>query len=224
MIGQVGPGPCAARPWVAVLPVKPFALSKSRLQPWPGADREELARTLFLDTLRALRTTDDVAAVVVVTDDPDATALAVARGVLAIPDHPRAGLNAAILRGAAHAQTIAPGAPVVALTSDLAALRGSELSEVLAAARDHHRAFLADHTGRGTTLLTAQCPAQLQPAFEGSSRQRHMLSGAWEITDVDAHSVRLDVDTEEDLRIARRLGLGPHTSRLLAAAATGRPR
>ncbi|MER6982932.1 2-phospho-L-lactate guanylyltransferase [Streptomyces carpinensis] len=203
--------------WTVVLPVKPFAVAKSRLCPWAGSRREELARSFFLDTLSAVLRADGISRVIVVTSDREAVSAAVSMGALAVDDHPRTGLNTAVLKGASYARGLEPESPVAVVAADLPALKSAELSQVLVLARCHSRAVLADHTGRGTTVLTAARAQLLHPAFEGSSRHSHRLTGAHEITSPNFPSVRLDVDTADDLRAAERLGLGRHTVHTLSA-------
>jgi 2-phospho-L-lactate/phosphoenolpyruvate guanylyltransferase len=203
--------------WTVVLPVKPFLRAKSRLTTPFGISRTDLAHAFFGDTLEAVLGTAGVGDVLVVTGDEQATAEARSAGALTVPDHPPAGLNAALRSAAARLQALGTSGPLAVLTADLPALRSGELSEVLNVAAGHQRAFLADHTRRGTTLLAAAHPQWLEPAFEGSSRERHRRAGAHEITGLDVPSVRLDVDTVDDLRLAGRLGVGRRTRAVLAA-------
>jgi 2-phospho-L-lactate guanylyltransferase len=72
------------------------------------------------------------------------------------------------------------------------------------------RAFVADATGTGTTLLAAAPGVELAPAYGPRSRQSHLASGAAELP--GAPGLRLDVDTPEDLQAAVRLGLGAATA------------
>lgn len=202
--------------WTVVLPVKPFRQAKTRLAPWPGAPRANLAHAFFRDTLAAVLGTPGVARVLVVTDDPQATREATSLGAVTIVDRPRQGLNAAIRRAATHAHTLTPHHPTAVLTADLPALRSTELQSVLASAAVHARSFLADHTRQGTTFLAAARPLLLLPSFEGNSSRNHRLSGAREITGLDVPTVKLDVDTPEDLCRAWHLGVGDHTSALLS--------
>ncbi|MEU3246066.1 MULTISPECIES: 2-phospho-L-lactate guanylyltransferase [unclassified Streptomyces] len=204
--------------WTVVLPVKPFARAKSRLTSGPAVPREALAHAFFRDTLEAALRTTGVARVLVVTDDERAASDARSAGALAVPDQSAAGLNAAIRTAVRHARPITGNGPMAVLTTDLPALRPRELATVLDSAAEHPRAFLADHTGRGTTFLAAARPRWLAPAFEGDSRERHLLGGAHEITGPDVPGARLDVDTVDDLRIARRLGVGRHTRAALDPA------
>jgi 2-phospho-L-lactate guanylyltransferase len=199
-----------------VLPVKPFHQAKSRLVSRHGTSRQVFAHAFFRDTLEAVLETIVVGRILVVTDDQQAASEAEFLGAVTVSDQPRSGLNAAVRRAARRAHALAGKAPIAVLTADLPALRSTELGHVLASAAEHDQAFLADHTGQGTTLLAAAHPQWLNPSFEGNSAHRHRLGGAYEITGLDVPSVRLDVDTHDDLRVARQLGVGRYTQDALA--------
>nr|WP_245771728.1 2-phospho-L-lactate guanylyltransferase [Actinacidiphila guanduensis] len=202
--------------WSLVVPLKPLAVAKSRLAA-AGEVRPALALAFAVDTVAAVLACPQVADVTVVTDDRAAAAELAAHGALVVPDAPAAGLNAALRYGAEEVRRREPAAAVAALNGDLPALRPAELAEVLrAAAGTGERAFLADAEGVGTTLLTAVPYLPLSPAFGGSSRARHLASGAAEITLPEAPSVRRDVDTLADLREALALGVGPRTAAVAA--------
>lgn len=180
--------------------------------------RPALALAFALDTVAAVLECGEVGDVTVVTDDERAGAELAHLGAFVVPDAPAAGLNAALRYGAERVRERRPRAPVAALNGDLPALRAAELSLVLReAAHAPERAFLADAAGVGTTLLAAGPASLLSPGFGGASRARHLASGAREITLRDVVSVRQDVDTGDDLRVALSLGVGPRTS----AAAQG---
>ncbi|MFE1930722.1 2-phospho-L-lactate guanylyltransferase [Streptomyces sp. NPDC059474] len=200
--------------WTVLLPVKPFALGKSRLAIWAGASRAEWARAFYLDTLDAIFHTPLVQQVIVVTADSEAHVLAARAGAKVADDTPVYGLNAAVHRGATHAASSPTGGPVAVLTADLPALRPEELMQVLTDARHHPRAFLTDHTGSGTTILTASTPRMLLPRFEGASRTQHAVTGAHELIIADVPGARLDVDTPMDLGAALSLGVGPYSTAL----------
>ncbi|MEV6175249.1 2-phospho-L-lactate guanylyltransferase [Streptomyces sp. NPDC051954] len=204
--------------WTVVLPVKPFHQAKSRLAGWRSASRQDLAHAFFRDTLDAVRDTTGVGRVLVVTNDPQAAAEAALLGAMTVIDHPRSGLNAAVRRAICQMRALAENGPIAVLTTDLPALRSAELGHVLAEAALHEKAFLADRTGQGTTLLAAALPQWLTPSFEGNSAHRHRLDDAHEITGLDVPSVRLDVDTLDDLHLARQLGVGRHTQDALTLA------
>ncbi|WP_241968497.1 2-phospho-L-lactate guanylyltransferase [Streptomyces sp. ICBB 8177] len=213
------------RVWDVVVPVKRLGAAKSRLADTAGeAVRPRLALAFALDTVSAALACPAVRAVAVVTDDPLAARELAALGARVVPGAP-AGLNAALAHGERAVREEDPWAPVAALNADLPALRPGELALVLAdAARegapghapDAPRAFLADAAGVGTTLLAAAPGAALAPGFGGASRARHRASGAREIALLGVDSVRRDVDTGEDLRVALSLGVGPRTAAAVA--------
>ncbi|MEV7421866.1 MULTISPECIES: 2-phospho-L-lactate guanylyltransferase [unclassified Streptomyces] len=199
--------------WSLVVPLKPLRLAKSRLAASAGdALRPRLALAFAQDTVAAALACAAVRDVVVVTDDPTAAEALGALGARVVPDTPGGGLNAALAHGARAVRASRPQAAVAALNADLPALRPRELGRVLGVAGSFRRAFLADAAEIGTTLLAAAPGTELNPAFGGPSRHRHLLSGAVEIELAGVDSVRRDVDTGDDLRVAAGLGLGAFTA------------
>ncbi|WP_371479405.1 2-phospho-L-lactate guanylyltransferase [Kitasatospora sp. NBC_00315] len=211
--------PAPATGWALVLPLKSLALAKSRLGPFAGPHRADLALAFALDTVTAALACPGVSRVVVVTGDRPAGERLAALGALVVGDEPGGGLNPALAHGASYARALHPHAPLAALSADLPALRPAELARVLAAVPATGRAFLADSPGFGTTLLACAPRAALAPAFGDGSRARHAAGGAREILLPDVPSVRRDVDTGEDLLEALALGVGPHTTAAAAALA-----
>jgi 2-phospho-L-lactate guanylyltransferase len=201
--------------WTVVVPAKPRSAAKSRLRgALPAVPHERLVLALAADTIEAVRRCPEVAEVLVVTDDPAIGDEVRAHGVRVVPDAPAAGLNAAFQYGAALA---AAGHWVGALTADLPALRSAELSAALRAASTAVRHYLPDAPGSGTVLLTAAPGRALDPRFGPGSAKAHAASGAVALCG-DWPTLRRDVDTPADLAVAARLGLGPRTDALVAAA------
>lgn len=199
--------------WSLVVPLKPLARAKSRLAPAVGGRlRGRLALAFAEDTVAAALSCPAVRDVAVVTDDPAAAVALGALGARIVPDLPAAGLNGALSHGARAVRARRPSARVAALNADLPALRPAELARVLAVAGQFPRAFLADAAEIGTTFLSASPGVELEPAFGGPSRRRHLSSGAVEIHLPDVDSVRRDVDTGDDLAAAMALGVGPRTA------------
>ncbi|MDP9398252.1 MAG: 2-phospho-L-lactate guanylyltransferase [Actinomycetota bacterium] len=202
--------------WALVVPVKQLALAKTRLGPLAGSLRASLALAFATDTVRAALACSSVAGVVVVTAEARAARRVAALGALVVPEESGGGLNAALRHGAVHARGAFPERGVAALVADLPALRPAELDEALALARVHPRAVVPDSTGTGTTLLTARTGSSLQPAFGPGSHAAHLQAGSAEILGPGLGSLRRDVDTEDDLRAALALGVGPDTAAVAA--------
>lgn len=206
--------------WSIVVPVKRLAAAKTRLL-LAGQARSGLALAFACDTVAAALACPAVTVVVAVTSDRRAAHELTGIGAHVVPDGPDAGLNAALEYGARAAREHGPDHAVAALSADLPALRPGELQRALSVASTHLRAFVADVTGSGTTLLACLPSVELRPEFGRGSAQRHRRSGAYAIEDSRLQSLRQDVDTAADLRAAAALGLGPRTNALLGGA---RPR
>ncbi|GAA5196181.1 2-phospho-L-lactate guanylyltransferase [Microbacterium jejuense] len=204
--------------WVVVVPVKPSAHGKSRLDV-PGVARKDLARAIALDTLEAATACDVVAQVVVVTDDAAlARDAAIIPALRFVPEGDAGGLDAAVAAGVA---AIDPSGrmPRAALLGDLPSLRPEDLGEALRAAASLPRAVVPDAEGTGSTLVAAGPGVDWASSFGDGSFTRHVALGCVALDIPDASTLRRDVDTAAQLDAARALGLGPRTAALLAGAA-----
>jgi len=204
--------------WAVLIPVKPTAIGKSRLD-LPGADRVTLARAIALDTIAAAAACAAVAQVFVVTDDGALVALAFdIPGLRFVSEDDGTstarGIDAAIAVGAAAA---GDGMPRAALLGDLPALRPEDLQAALTAASGIDRGVAADAEGTGTTLVTARHGIALRTAFGADSFARHLELGCLPLDIAAASTLRRDVDTATQLEAAAALGVGPRTARVLAA-------
>jgi 2-phospho-L-lactate guanylyltransferase len=203
-------------PWSLVVPVKRLARAKTRLDTLDPSQRARLALAFAEDTVEAALACREVAGVVVVTDEPEARERLSALGAVVVPDRPDAGLNPALRYGAVMAARANPGTGVGALSADLPALRSADLQRALEAAAGWACSFVADRSGTGTVLLVAQRDSEFDPRFGPHSADRHRAVGVVEIEPADIDSLRLDVDTPEDLARALRLGVGTQTARVVS--------
>jgi 2-phospho-L-lactate guanylyltransferase len=200
-----------------IVAVKRLAAAKTRLAPiFSARTRESVVLAMLVDTLTAARRVAALGSITVITPDEAAAAAAAELGaeVLADPTPERHSdpLNNAIT--AAERALAGSYANFVVLQGDLPALQSQELAEAIGAARQHRRSFVADRPATGTSALCA-FGTTLDPHFGPDSSARHRRSGAIELTGAWP-GLRCDVDTPADLAAARRLGLGPATSRTLA--------
>ena len=202
---------------VVLLPVKPPARGKSRLVGLDDGARATLARGFALDTAEACLAAAPVGAVLVVTDDAFFASEVRALGCDVIPDGVSGDLNGTLVQAAAEARRRWPGLVPAALCGDLPALRPDDLTEAVWSVTPGTPAYVVDAVGTGTTLYTAAYDA-FAPAFGVDSARLHREGGATPI-DGDLPSLRHDVDTLDDLRGVRALGLGPRT--MLAALRAG---
>ena len=200
---------------MALVALKRTDVAKSRLTMVPDPLRRRLAWTMALDTLRALTA---VLPVIVISNQPELAARLsreqISARVLAEPVI--AGMNAALRHGE-KAAAMAGFSSTLACVGDLPALRPDSIRAVLAAAINGGRAFVADASGTGTTMLIA-ADTELEPHFQGRSAAGHRESGAVALGAAELGGpladARRDVDSEVDLYDAYFIGLGPSTAQL----------
>ncbi|MGQ0467215.1 MAG: 2-phospho-L-lactate guanylyltransferase [Sporichthyaceae bacterium] len=206
--------------WCLVVPVKRLPIAKTRLTGPATAHRSRLALAFAGDTVAAAIRCSRVGEILVVTDDPDAAAMARALGATVVPDRDDAGLNPALRWGAEYLRSRTPDAAIGALSADLPALRPDELEIVLrmagGAGSAGNPAVVADRHGRGTTAYLSAAGVSFSPAFGTNSLGAHVRGGAVELVGADIPSVRLDVDTVADLAAAVELGVGERTAAVVA--------
>jgi len=200
--------------WHVVVPVKPWNAAKKRLD-LPEQGRRAIVRAMAADTLAATARCDLVGDLTVVAGADSLTRspeLAVAGRVLVQPDD-IADLDTALSWALTQLPTNTPWTAL--MVADLPALTPEALSRALSSAtdgQDNPCMMVTDRHGSGTTLLTATTPASLTPRFGVDSAKRHRDLGVVPLSLGDAvSSLRCDVDTIDDLAVARTLGLGPRT-------------
>jgi 2-phospho-L-lactate/phosphoenolpyruvate guanylyltransferase len=203
-----------------VIAVKRLAAAKTRLAGvFSAATREAVVLAMMVDTIKAALAVPALQTVTVVTPDQVAAETALELGAQVFsdptPDGHRDPLNNAIRAAEDVIRDSTPN--IVALQGDLPALQPQELAEAIAAARGYPRSFVGDRHGTGTSALFAFGVA-LAPEFGPDSARRHQHSGAIELTG-PWPGLRCDIDTPDDLMVARRLGVGTATTQ-----AIGRPR
>jgi 2-phospho-L-lactate/phosphoenolpyruvate guanylyltransferase len=197
-----------------IVAVKRLSAAKTRLAPvFSAQTREKVVLAMLVDTVTAAARVGSVRTITVITPDDAAAAAAAELGAEVLSDPTPEGhpdpLNNAI---ATAEQVVVQSVPnIVVLQGDLPALQTQELAEAIAAARHHERSFVADRLGTGTAALCA-FGATLDPRLGPDSAAQHRRSGAIELTGAWP-GLRCDIDTPSDLAVARRLGMGPATSR-----------
>ncbi|OBK33102.1 2-phospho-L-lactate guanylyltransferase [Mycobacterium sp. 1245111.1] len=199
-----------------IVAVKRLAAAKTRLAPMFSASvREDIVLGMLVDTLTAATRVPAVRLITVVTPDDVAAATAVDLGATVVADPTPAGhpdpLNNAIVT--AERVVSESVSNIVVLQGDLPAVRTQELADAISAARRHRRSFVADRLGTGTAALCA-FGFPVDPRFGSNSAERHRHSGAVELIG-GWPGLRCDIDTPEDLAIARGLGMGQATMRAI---------
>jgi len=202
-----------------VIAVKRLAAAKTRLAPvFSAATREDVVLAMLIDTITAASAVSALRAITVVTPDDVAADAARRLGARVLadptPDGHRNPLNNAIAAAEDAVRDETPN--IVVLQGDLPALQPQELAEAIVAARSYRRSFVGDRHGTGTSALLA-FGVPLDPQFGADSAQRHRHSGAIELTGAWP-GLRCDIDTPDDLLVARRLGVGAATMQAIGGS------
>ncbi|ABH00687.1 conserved hypothetical protein (plasmid) [Rhodococcus jostii RHA1] len=192
--------------WAVIVPFRSLDVAKSRLA---VSCRRDLALAFLQDTLAALTLSNHISSVIVVSRN---AALSETIGTPVIKDQ-GSGIDDAVEIGHRWLREHGHDGHYSVVMPDLPALRTGDIDNFLSAASRFPRAFVADSAGTGTTCLTTQQAAILS-AFGRNSAQRHTRMGYKQIP-LGLPSLRLDVDTIDDLERAARMGVGRHTQRLL---------
>ncbi|HTN25080.1 MAG TPA: 2-phospho-L-lactate guanylyltransferase [Solirubrobacteraceae bacterium] len=210
---------------IAILPVKRFVAAKARLgDELSGGTRRALTEAMVTDVLMALRRTEAVDEVLLVTSEPAAEAIGRGYGANVLHDDLDEGQSAAALIGIAHALE-AGATRVLLVPGDCPALDPGELTELLERPQiGRGVTIVPDRHGTGTNALLLTPPDVIEPAFGPGSRERHeQLTAAAGVpcTIEEIPTLALDVDTAEDLAalreaLAARRGGAAHTRGMLS--------
>jgi 2-phospho-L-lactate guanylyltransferase len=207
---------------VAIVPVRGLERAKTRLgEALDPEERRALVEGLLRRTIRAAIMTPGILAVAVVSQDPEALAVAADAGAVTLPQG-GGGLNEGLADGRAWARDLGATALIV-VPADLPAIEPAELERVVIAARDRLGAsrsagmpakalvaLVPDRAGEGTNVLLLSPPGAIPFRFGSGSRAAHAAAAA----SVGAAYLELrgplglDLDTPEDLLDAETAGLG----------------
>jgi 2-phospho-L-lactate/phosphoenolpyruvate guanylyltransferase len=201
-----------AATWV-ILPVKALGAAKQRLAPvLPPSARRELVLIMLQKVLAAVGAVAGLGPILVVTPDPSVAALAEAQGALVLLEARAAGLNAAVRRGLARADTEGAARALV-LPADVPLVTPRELGCLLGqpAAGGGARATLVPAAdGEGTNAMLLDPPGALAPAFGPDSYVRHLAQALARRLDVEVlHLPGLAADIDRPADLARLLGPAP---------------
>jgi 2-phospho-L-lactate guanylyltransferase len=198
---------------IAILPIKSLDAAKQRLS--DGLDlapRRALAEAMFSDVLVALRRSEAVDAMVVVTGDHGAQRIAGGYGAMVIDDADH-GHNVAATHGIARARERRV-ARALLIPGDCPLMNAAELDELLQIRVPSPSALIVpDRHGTGTNALLLTPPDALAPSFGPGSHERHRQDAAAAgitVRTVNVPSLALDIDTPEDLAAVESALDGSH--------------
>jgi 2-phospho-L-lactate/phosphoenolpyruvate guanylyltransferase len=189
---------------LAIVPIKSFDVAKQRLSGSLAiGGRRSLVQAMFSDVLGALRHTEGIEAIAVVTEDISARTVAVGDRMILLDDDRNAGQSAATAIGIAYA--LEHGYDRVLLVpGDTPLLNPPEIDELLSRCERARIevAIVPDRHGTGTNGLLIAPPGAFDPSFGPGSLERHLVQarerGLVHRLET-APSLEHDVDTPGDL-------------------------
>jgi 2-phospho-L-lactate guanylyltransferase len=189
---------------LAIVPIKSLVNAKQRLaSALADGTRRTLVQAMFSDVLGALRRTQGVDAIAVVTDDTVAESLVSGDRVAVLPDGREDGQSQATAIGIAYAREHGFDR-VILLPGDTPLMSPVEVEELLVrSARDEIGvAIVPDRHGTGTNALVITPPGAFDPSFGPGSLERHVnqaRDGGVVYRVEHVPSLSLDIDTPDDL-------------------------
>ena len=187
-----------------LLPVKRLSEAKGRLAPrFDAAQRLELSRALLADALDRCEATDFLRWWVV-TDDPEVSHEATARGFEVVRD-PGGGLNGALAQGIGAAVAAGAGS-VTVLPVDIPLATADDVRDLVDTGATSDVVLAPARVDGGTNALYLSPPDVIQPSFGPASLRVHIADAEkakLRCSLLDLPGLALDVDTFEDLKLVR---------------------
>jgi 2-phospho-L-lactate guanylyltransferase len=200
-------------PVFAILPVKGFDQAKSRLAPLlrPG-ERAALARIMFDDVLASLGKVENLAQLIVVTEDSVVAALAGASGASVVARGAADGVNVAINTGIANLPAMTP-CGVIVVPADIPHVQAHHIEMLVnSVAARSSVALVPASRDDGTNILAFSPHDLLRPSFGKASFPRHVASARGAGIEPDIfHLDRLDLDLDVPSDLLEFLSLGSTT-------------
>lgn len=198
--------------FTAIVPVKRFAVAKTRLSPlFDAGERAAFAAAMLDDVLGILGGVDTLDDIVVATGDPDAASIARSHGADVIDDA-RSDLNAAI--ASAH-RAVPAGSGVLVVPSDIPAVTVREITELLDAATAYGVALARAARDGGTNLLAWRGDVAMKPAFGENSLRVHIRTArelGVQPAVLNLAGASLDIDWPADVEALTRRACGLRTA------------
>lgn len=201
----------------AIVPTRLGTNSKGRLAAvLPPQEREQLARAMLTDVLRALAGTPAIDRCLVVSPDPTARPIATAAGAEFLAEEGARGLNASVEQAVRHASTRGASAVVVSM-GDIPLLRSRDVVSALDVLPRRGAVLVPSADGTGTNLTVVRPPGLLRSRFGPDSLSLHLEQRSERLPIVihPLPNAALDIDTPADLEAFRKKAPGSGASAAL---------
>ena len=193
----------------ALVPAKNLRQAKQRLVDCLGSKREALTIAMFKDVIAALQASEEVSKIVIVTSDPQLTAIAQRQDILVLAENGSIGLNQAIKLGVSAIRKLG-GGRVAILPSDIPLLTGSELDRLVRLFKqqreihDHDLIGISastDHNGTNCLIINTQ--QSFTTRYGAGSYRLHSDSAEEQAcgpVPLNSATISMDIDERQDLQ------------------------
>jgi len=194
----------------AIVPVKPFNRSKSRLSSvLESKEREDFSRQLLDQTLTTLSQVTEIGGILVVSRDAGALALARHHRAQTVQESGNPELNDALTRATQVVIATWNARSVLISASDIPLMQVSDIQGMLALGGTPASVVIAtDRKAEGTNALLIRPPGIIPYCFGENSNARHQmvarLAGI-EPRVYESPTMALDVDMPEDLALYHQM-------------------
>lgn len=188
----------------AIVPVKRFENSKSRLASLLGLqERKTLSELMLDDTLSTLAASGCFAQVLVVTGDSRAKEIAASRGAKVIFQQSDAGVNSAVALADEYSTKAGAQATVV-VPQDLPLMSAGDMADVCALASGN-RCIAICPSARfdGTNILLRKPPSAIATHYDNNSYENHMRAAkeaGLQTKTIESKNLMFDLDTPDDAK------------------------
>jgi 2-phospho-L-lactate/phosphoenolpyruvate guanylyltransferase len=204
------------RDWRVLIPVKPLAEAKTRIDLDPQT-RADLVLAMCRDVVAAATSAPNVDRVQVISTDPRVAAAVLPLGADLWQAPGVTGLNAEL---EAALTAVPEDRGVAMLMADLPCLTSGLVAEILDTAPTSRASFVPDLADQGTTMLLQPPNVRVAPRFGRRSATAHGTVATPMTSDRSWWGARRDIDTLQDLEFAAQLDPGPYTEAFLGRPAT----
>jgi len=189
---------------LAIIPVKRFANSKSRLSTVLSVqDRIQLGQFMLEDTLKTLVKCRSLSEIVVVSADEKAGNIAKRYGVSIISQVQDEGVNSAVAEADRYAEEKKKADATIVIPQDLPLLGAADVDGISSAAVGNCIVICPSLRYDGTNLLLRMPPRIISTSYDNNSYDSHIMFATAKratVQVIEQEHLMFDIDTEEDAR------------------------
>ena len=187
----------------AILPVKQYAVGKSRLQGiFSETELVKLNQNLFESTFTKIQQTSGIDRILVVSKEESARAWCKSQGGIPLREEDQSSLNAAIVQAQDYVSNHG-GGRIMVLPSDLPLMTSNDLESMMNLADGERMLVIVpDHYQSGTNALLMSEPHLIEPNFGTGSFRKHTRQAREKNIDLVVYlckNIQWDLDTSLEL-------------------------